>query len=866
MGLLSGRNLVIFVLVLLLGLFALGASRSSVSIKKLSQTTFKPQENVSVIVANAKSADITTELIYAASGQAVEANIKKTDESRGVIVEVSPTPSFKSGKYKFLVTARGKTVEQDFTWGVLAVNTNKAIYLPGDTAYLQLASLNDLGHTICDATLKLEIEDPAGKTTDFGTKNGDIKHSSTCGSDNVTDNPDYYSYYKVGEAGTYRMKLTNITNGYSITDTFDVKSSLPFIAERTAATRINPFKSGYTMYIKVTANQDFSGEIDETVPNNFQIISDSQIKNGTRSSSIQPGAKTIYWEANLKRGESVKLDYTYQSPKISPEWFFLGPLAIGEFKETRRWQIASDAISTMTTTADTLKLGMSFEKKGIKSSDGSVAFFINKFTESPTGNEIYMSTNPDAASPTWSVIAHNTNFSISYPNSITMNTSTNNAYTAIGSNETNQRLTFMKETYNTGTHLWAVGTEVLIGNFSAAESNAFPDIEVDSTGHLWIAWKYYKSSGGAPSTQGDWVEISDAVDPGTSGTWASPAHLSSKSTFTSAADVMYPTLRPFTCGAAKLAAIYAHQDGTIKWRYRNDADATGTWAGAEATIVSSNPADQFSAISDSSGNLHLVYQAGTGIKYRKGTCSGGTITWDGSDTTLSASASDIDPTFSTDGSNLYVLAGIFSSAGKYDIAYKKYTSSSTSWGSSWTNITTDNPVLDNEEPGTVPNIGSGNLYFTWNQGTASPYNVQYASVVPPPTKVAFSNAARSLYSNICNGIGQAFTMQLQNDSNTASSPLSSTVVRVTSNASSYTVYSDSTCSTPVANGDFTFTTSDTSQTVYLIDNTGTSSTNTLSGTRQSGDSLATGTQNYAVDPLKVQIRGGTQIRGGAKIQ
>jgi hypothetical protein len=54
--------------------------------------------------------------------------------------------------------------------------------------------------------------------------------------------------------------------------------------------------------------------------------------------------------------------------------------------------------------------------------------------------------------------------------------------------------------------------------------------------------------------------------------------------------------------------------------------------------------------------------------------------------------------------------------------------------------------------------------------------------------------------------------------------------------------------------------------VYIIDK-GTGGTNTLSGTRQSGDTLTTGQQNYTLDEsASSSVRGGVNIRGGTILQ
>lgn len=696
----------------------------------------------------AGGADMQADVYYSqgmANGSGVELSVQKKDEDNySLSIYRSSKDTFKPGKYTLKITINqdGKTREitQDFSWGVLAINPNKSVYVTGDTATIAMGVLDDFGETICDANLTLTVDAPDKNTTSIATENNTIEKSKVCSRRSAGDGWDYKTELKLSQTGIYNLHLKAVTaNGEKeITDEFEVKDNVPFEIDRVSfPTRIYP-PHQYPVTLKISANQDFAGRVVETLPAAFKIFAsgpDSPIFK-TDTSGDQ---KILTWNVDFKKGETYALDYTIVFPNISPEFYLIGPLGFyagteldkSIFSEARAWEVASDAISTMTTTDNTFKLGFPFEKKGVVSSDGSVAFIINTFTISPTGNEIYMTTNPDATTPSFSVLAHNTNFSIVYPNSITINPSTNDTYSAVASDEVNQRLSFKKETYDTSTKIWTDGAEVLVGTNGTTVTIAYPDIERDSTGHLWTVWKQSKSN--APN-KGNFVEVSDAAEPGT--TWASATALSSTGTYTASTDVMYPSLHRFNCGGNKLAVIYAHTNGTISWRWRNDSDATGTWAGAETSILTATPSNggkDFSTISDDSGNLHLVYQAGSGIKYRKGTCSAGSITWDAADTTLSSSASDINPDFTTDGTNLWVVAAIFSASNQYNIAYKKYTAQSTSWDSSWANITSDNPVLDNEMPGVASRISAnGRMYLTWNQGTGTPYNVQFASVLVVP--------------------------------------------------------------------------------------------------------------------------------------
>ena len=219
------------------------------------------------------------------------------------------------GKYILRVTAKedGQLYikDQTFFWGVLAVNVNKSIYLPGEEPYIQMAALTDTGNTICDANLYLEVTSPSGLVSA-----PEVKQSGECEPNNVTDTPDYSAHYQTSEVGTYQLKLTRLDeNGseiHHIVSSFEVNDSIPYEVERTGPTRIYPYAK-YEMKFTVKANEDFNGNIIESVPNSFAITEskDYRIVNGG------PETKVI-WPVNLATGDAINLNYEFDAPDVSP--------------------------------------------------------------------------------------------------------------------------------------------------------------------------------------------------------------------------------------------------------------------------------------------------------------------------------------------------------------------------------------------------------------------------------------------------------------------------------------------------------------------------------------------------------------------
>jgi len=294
-----GAILALFVAVFLIGIISTSLSGGS-AIKVVSaQNVFQSDETPQFIFIYKKQANIFNLILtslrgfFTSESIKINASVKIFDSNSRQIDGLNPQikqekngklsveldhskfqQELRPGQYEMVmeITDNGKTYTQtqDFYWGVLAINTNKSIYLPDEEAYLQFASLDKEGHTLCNSKLELQIQTPNSKTQILSTNDGTIKYSGECKGDNVTEVPDYFAYYNVSKTGKYEMKLTNLDNGFEITDYFEVRDSVEFDVERSGPTRIWPYAK-YEVKIKIKANQDFSGEIVETVPMTFII-------------------------------------------------------------------------------------------------------------------------------------------------------------------------------------------------------------------------------------------------------------------------------------------------------------------------------------------------------------------------------------------------------------------------------------------------------------------------------------------------------------------------------------------------------------------------------------------------------------------
>lgn len=281
----------------------------------------------------------------------VELSIQKESNTRYTISSTNAAATLKPGNYQLqLNLEKGRaqaTKTQDFSWGVLVINPNKAVYHPEETANLAMAVLDEEGNMVCDAYVELNITNPDLETTTLTTDDGTIKVNDGCHQKAMILEPDFDADYEVGGAGRYNIELTAVTdNGsYTIYDSFEVKEYVPYELERITATRIYPPET-YPVTIKVRANEDYTGEVTEMVHWEFNIPEDPDsdyIAEQLNEDGSGPGTHQITWDVDWQSGHEYTLSYQYKAINRSPDFYILGPLTIGDYKEGRQWQIAADA-------------------------------------------------------------------------------------------------------------------------------------------------------------------------------------------------------------------------------------------------------------------------------------------------------------------------------------------------------------------------------------------------------------------------------------------------------------------------------------------------------------------------------------------
>ncbi len=329
---------------------------------------YTPQQNPVITVPSEYNTSDLKKNILILNGFGKKEDVSytiKMQQNGDAQIQIGTPRFFRPGKYKLIVNNRNNKFEQDFSWGVLAINPNKSIFMPNETAFLAIAVLDEQGNMVCDADVKLRIKDPYGTNTEVSTGNDTIKINPECHTKDQTYKPDFETSYKTTAPGTYQMTLNATTSkgSYAISDSFEVRPSTPYDIERETATRIFPEKA-YTVKIHIKINEDYEGTIKEYTPDSF-VVTPLQGTNLPYSSVTKiDHTHVISWYGSFKKGDNITIGYIYDAPDISPQFFLLGPLELYDKSgnqliagEIRRWQIASDAISFLEIQTNTAEPG-----------------------------------------------------------------------------------------------------------------------------------------------------------------------------------------------------------------------------------------------------------------------------------------------------------------------------------------------------------------------------------------------------------------------------------------------------------------------------------------------------------------------------
>lgn len=248
-----------------------------------------------------KKADATLTL---PGGEEVHAQASVTKENGQVRIAIDPNTvsNLRPGKLHLkadlCVNQRTVPFEQDFLWGVLAMNPDKTVYKTGETAEISIGVLDDKGQIVCDADVELSITDPSGNVTKRSTKAGSIAVSNKCHVKDIFTEPDYVASYTPAIPGTYELNLTaTIENGTrTVTDQFQVEDAPRYTVRRVGPTRVFPVKY-QPMSLEIAVYEDFDGDIVERLPAAFLVDAPGATEVRNAATSIE-----VVWHRSIRKG------------------------------------------------------------------------------------------------------------------------------------------------------------------------------------------------------------------------------------------------------------------------------------------------------------------------------------------------------------------------------------------------------------------------------------------------------------------------------------------------------------------------------------------------------------------------------------
>lgn len=271
-------------------------------------------------------------------------------------LEYKPPVNLKPGRYnlKTQATTNGQTVvdNQTVVWGVIALNTARSSYNPGEPVEFLISVLDERGATICDADLNLKIS-RAGQTVEtLSSSAGTVFATDTCQVYGDQNDSDYLATTKLQEPGQYDIELSanHESTHYLLRDTLVVASDQDYVVVRHGPTRLFPVKD-YQMDITIKYNRDFTGTVSETIPSSFKLSSATEAR-PYQTEKIDD-TNRLSWQTTAQAGDEQIFSYRFDAPDVSPAFYTLGRLTMADgssgvmFTEPRQWQLAGDAIGRM---------------------------------------------------------------------------------------------------------------------------------------------------------------------------------------------------------------------------------------------------------------------------------------------------------------------------------------------------------------------------------------------------------------------------------------------------------------------------------------------------------------------------------------
>ncbi|MDH2906498.1 MAG: hypothetical protein PXX83_00170, partial [Candidatus Nitrosotalea sp.] len=284
--------------------------------------------------------------VYDPSGNKTSLKSEFTELSQGKFdIKLHAGREVKPGLYKIKITMtrQGKsfTVTDQYTWGLVSVNTLRSIYMPGEQANFEIVVLDNNGHPVCNSDIMMSIRDPESKITTLSSGNG-ISSSNDCGLYNADYIPNSEGNYTVNVVAKTPDGISRFNTYFLTMNNFD------FNIIRTAASKIDPINNPNSFNVKIDVESFVNSSpitINESVPSVFNVVTNASV-------TTIGDSKVLTWNKDLI-GNKTSLQYSYSVPLQFPRLYTLGPVKITygnnqTFTEARPWFVANDPAFTPT--------------------------------------------------------------------------------------------------------------------------------------------------------------------------------------------------------------------------------------------------------------------------------------------------------------------------------------------------------------------------------------------------------------------------------------------------------------------------------------------------------------------------------------
>jgi hypothetical protein len=259
--------------------------------------------------------------------------------------------------------------------GVATINTEKPVYLPGESALILAAVIDTAGYLVSYANVTIQVSSPSGSTSTYTTDSGAVAELAE-GTYGVT-------HPATSEQGEYTMFVRATAPGvdYSMLSTFMVNATIPYDIVRSTPLVFDPWGGPFLSEVNITPllySSTYS--FTESIPSDYTIID-------SFGGSIQYAGDRILitWD-NLFGNETVQL--IVQAPLETPDLDIFGPATVDKgnasFVEARPWYIAVDPVSEWFTQGGTYQFSAGTSTDTIELdypvTDLSKAFIISAYS------------------------------------------------------------------------------------------------------------------------------------------------------------------------------------------------------------------------------------------------------------------------------------------------------------------------------------------------------------------------------------------------------------------------------------------------------------------------------------------------------